>query len=191
MVCDKQLTLFGAILATLLCACIITSCGGGGGGGAKTLPALYEQPQGGVPNESPIDTGITEPPTAPGVESSSEEPGGIPRYEYGDEVHWFNPDTGQWIWIAEGYATITLDYWPGWIGEPPLDAKRLDTNFAKCATVQSLLERGFELLWIYGAVVGGEFKLPPDMTFAEAYERLPAEYEDILAVDPWSWGTLF
>jgi len=178
-----------AMTAIVLTCAVVISCGGGGGG-AKTLPALYEQPQGGQPvADTPAD--VTQEPAdgqaseADPGEGGDENEGEEPRYEYGDLVWWENPLTGEAGYISEGFATIGLDYFPSWIFGPPAEADKLDEEFINQPTVQALLERGFELLQPYGCFQAGEFKLPPDMTFAEAYVLLPEEYPDISYVDPW------
>ena len=64
----------------------------------------------------------------------------------------------------------------------------MNEEYMRQPTVQALLARGFELVYPYGVIQAGEFKLPPETTFAEAYELLPEEYPYIVYVDPWSLG---
>jgi len=187
---NMYLLLLGVVLATLAFA---VSCGGGRAARAPLGPVIIEQPQGGqppaeAPEEQAEEQSGGEPSETGAGSGGDEDEGGQDGYEYGELAWWENPDTGEAAYITEGYATIGLFYFPSWIAGPPADVHQMNEEYLRQPTVQALLERGFELVQPYGFIQAGEFKLPPDLTFAEAYAQLPEEYPDIAYVDPWSTG---
>jgi hypothetical protein len=193
----SKANLYLLLLVVAAVALVLTvSCGGGSHGKALLAPIITEQPQdsqrpadtSGTPDEQAEEqTGGDTSETGAGS-GGDEDEGGQDGYEYGELAWWENPYTGEAAYITEGYATIGLFYFPSWIAGPPADVHQMNEEYLRQPTVQALLERGFELVQPYGFIQAGEFKLPPDLTFAEAYAQLPEEYPDIAYVDPWSTG---
>ena len=179
-----------AVALIVLFAVTLAACGGGSG------PARLFQiaPGGTTPEAGSAPPAGDETETGdPGTSGEESEGGDASGGEdlSGQSVWWVNPDTGEGGYIIEGYASIGLEYFPDWILDPPADAEAMNDEFVNCATVQALLDLGYELLMPYGVIMAGEFKLPPGVTFAEARESLLDGYADIAYVDPWSEMQLF
>jgi subtilisin family serine protease len=107
----------------------------------------------------------------------------------GDRAWWEDPETGQEGWITEGYATIGLEYFPDWIFNPPADTDLYNELFTNSETVQALIQQGYELVYPYGILMFGEFRLPPGMTFSQARTSVSTNplFSNIAFFDPWSF----
>ena len=186
----KQKAGIFALFLIVLLVVTLSACGGGSSPvrffqivPADTAPESESTPPANDETETPD----------PGTSGEESEGGDANKGEdlSGQSVWWVNPDTGEAGYIIEGYASIGLEYFPGWVIGPPVDAEAMNDEFVNHPTIQALLDLGYELLMPYGIIMAGEFKLPPGVTFAEAREFLLDEFADIAYVDPWSEMQLF
>jgi len=172
-----------AVALIVLFAVTLAACSNG----SSPTRLFQVVPAGTAPADGETEAGD---PGTNGEESEGGDAGGGEDLS-GQSVWWVNPDTGEGGYIIEGYASIGLEYFPGWVLDPPVDAEAYNAIFLNEPTIQALQQMGYELLMPYGIIMAGEFKLPPGVTFAQAREFLLDEFADIAYVEPWSEMQLF
>ncbi len=115
--------------------------------------------------------------------------GGLDNLDGGGEElqvePWYDADAGETINIVSGEAIINLAFNFSGLGEDPqVNVDLLDAQFAQEPTVQALQAQGYQLLEVFGEVYGGLFRLPAGASFQGAFQSLPAQYPNIVAVGP-------
>ena len=161
MVRTKSLVLAVAILMLLM----LTACGGGRGVSRGLLPTLGTDLQ---------QTGGEEAENGTGGQEGVSPPSDAPPWTGNEEGVWRDPNTGELIPIVEGFAKLEMKV-----------AVSGDEELAFWETIEA---RGYVPVGAFlflppydGRGIMHGVRLPPGITFAEAYENLMSEFGQLFS----------